>query len=244
MRGRRGSKVCASKGLAPVWSLLKTAIPWPHLGSVVGLGRLQCPSGAALSQDKPVPGCSPWWLSPGEQLTGTCDSTCCWLGGSGVTPSAPEEETCVPRSTRALSPLHPTGGTRWLLLPPGALPPLQIPVFFPAVRPHVLLSRRLSPAGGRAQLGGQTPSPLPASSPRGLAFQSGLRRKQRSCRHALPTHTHTHVRVAGALLINFDQISSLLDRRAGSCKHPRVSRAAPSAQLGSGRGGGEVFPFL
>lgn len=142
-----------------------------------------------------VGGCSPWWLSPGEQVTGTCDSMCCWLGGSGVAPSAPEEEMCVPRSTRALSPLHPTGGTRWLLLPPGALPPLQIPVFFPAVRPRVLLSRRLSPAGGRAQLGGQTPSPLPASSPRGLAFQSGLRRKQRSRRHALPTHTHTHVSV-------------------------------------------------
>lgn len=77
-----------------------------------------------------VRGCSRWWLSPGEQVIGTCDSTCWWLGGSGVAPSAPEEETCVPRSTRALSPPHPTGGTRWLLLPPRALPPLQIPVFF------------------------------------------------------------------------------------------------------------------
>lgn len=85
-------------------------------------------------------------------------------------------------------------------------------------------------AAGRTNT--QSPSCLFASSPRGLAFQSGLRRKQRSRHHALPTHTH--VRVAGALLINFDQISSPLDRRAGSCKHPRVSRAAPSAQLGAG----------
>lgn len=51
-------------------------------------GGCSAPAGCGLPAAVPeqtcpgVGGCSWWWLSPGEQVLGTCNFTCWWLGGS------------------------------------------------------------------------------------------------------------------------------------------------------------------
>lgn len=194
MRGRRGSKVCASKGLAPVWSLLKAALPWPHLGSVVGLGRLQCPSGAALSQDKPVPeweGAAHGGCPQGSRLQGPV--TPCAAGWEAAASlRLPQRRKCACPAAPRLCPLltlqEGHGGS---FCPLGHCLPCKSLFFF---LPFALVS---SFPGGcpllEAERSWEDKHPVPFLLPPLVASLSRAASEENKGRAAtLCLHTHTH----------------------------------------------------